>query len=65
MEFVDYLLATPVAEYNDHWVPYWLHCHLCDIEYDVVGKIETMEEDMAVITSEYNTLPLGGICNVV
>lgn len=50
VEFVDYLLVTPVSEYNDHWVPYWLHCHMCDIEYDVVGKIDTMEEDMEIIT---------------
>ena len=28
-EFVAYLLRTPVLDYNDHWLPYWLHCQLC------------------------------------
>ena len=28
-EFISYLLRTPVWDYNDHWIPYWLHCHLC------------------------------------
>ena len=49
-EFVTYLLRTPVAEYNDHWVPYWLHCHLCQLEYDVIGKMETLKEDIDFIT---------------
>ena len=48
-QFVDYLLEEPVEQYNDHWVPYWLHCHLCQMEYDVIGKMETLEEDMAFI----------------
>ena len=49
-EFVTYLLRTPVSEYNDHWVPYWLHCHLCQLEYDVIGKMETLREDIQFIT---------------
>ena len=56
VEFVDYLLSTPVTEYNDHWIPYWLHCHACEIEYDVVGKIDTIERDINFITSEYRRL---------
>ena len=38
-----------MAQYNDHWVPYWLHCHVCQLEYDIVGKMETVEEDMKFI----------------
>ena len=48
-QFVDYLLREEVKEYNDHWVPYWLHCHVCEMEYDVIGKMETLEEDMNFI----------------
>lgn len=36
-QFVDYLLKTDVADYNDHWIPYWLHCRVCRIEYDAIG----------------------------
>ena len=28
-QFVSYLLRTPVLDYNDHWLPYWLHCQFC------------------------------------
>ena len=28
-QFISYLLRTPVYDYNDHWAPFWLHCHLC------------------------------------
>jgi len=49
VQFVDYLLKEPVSQYNDHWVPYWLHCHVCDMEYDIIGKMETLQEDMNFI----------------
>ena len=50
-DFVNYLLRTPVAQYNDHWVPMWLHCHLCQIEYDVIAKMETITEDTDFIAT--------------
>ena len=28
-QFIAYLLRTPVSGYNDHWMPYWLHCQFC------------------------------------
>ena len=37
-QFIDYLLVTDISEYNDHWIPYWLHCKICWIEYDIIGK---------------------------
>lgn len=49
-DFVNYLLRTPVDQYNDHWVPYWLHCHLCEVEYDVIAKMETITEDTDFIS---------------
>eukprot|EP00092_Neocalanus_flemingeri_P001473 GFUD01001571.1.p1 GENE.GFUD01001571.1~~GFUD01001571.1.p1 ORF type:complete len:397 (+),score=102.82 GFUD01001571.1:352-1542(+) len=51
-EFVDYLLRVPVVQFNDHWVPYWLHCHVCEMEYDIIGKMETIAEDMDFIAEE-------------
>ena len=49
-EFVKYLLIERLEEYNDHWLPYWLHCHMCEMEYDVIGKLETWNEDVEFIT---------------
>jgi len=51
-EFVNYLLREPVHKFNDHWVPYWLHCHVCELEYDIIGKMETIGEDMEFIAEE-------------
>lgn len=51
-EFVDYLLRVPVERFNDHWVPYYLHCHVCEMEYDIIGKMETIAEDMDFIAVE-------------
>ena len=48
-EFVDYLIRTPIEEYNDHWLPNWIHCQLCSQEYDLIGYMETLDEDVAYI----------------
>ena len=37
-QFVDYLLRTDVSEYNDHWIPIWLHCRICLMEFDFIGE---------------------------
>jgi lysyl-tRNA synthetase class I len=48
-QFVDYLLRTKVENYNDHWLPYWLHCHFCQHQYRVVGRFENILEDTKYI----------------
>ncbi len=46
-DFVKYLIRTPVTKYNDHWLPQWLHCHVCnpEVEFDIIGKMESVIED--------------------
>ena len=44
-EFVSYLLATDVAEYNSHWVPVHLLCRPCSLLYTIIAKTETIERD--------------------
>ena len=38
VEFVEYLIRTPIENYNDHWLPNWIHCQVCTQKYDVIGK---------------------------
>ena len=38
-QFIDYLLVTDVSEYNDHWIPFWLHCKICWMDYDIIGTL--------------------------
>jgi hypothetical protein len=58
-EFAAYLLRVPAEQYDNHWLPYWLHCHLCRLEYDVIAKMETFAADMDFITGEYTVKKAG------
>ena len=53
-DFATYLTVERVEEYNDHWIPYWLHCHMCEMEFDVVGKMETLADDINFITGIFD-----------
>lgn len=48
-EFVDFLLDTQVEEYNEHWLPFYLLCTPCHLNYTLVAKTETIEEDSRYI----------------
>ncbi|KAK9308381.1 hypothetical protein QLX08_001564 [Tetragonisca angustula] len=42
-EFVQYLIHTDLANYgDDHWIPYYLYCTPCLVDYDIIAKIETL-----------------------
>ncbi|XP_030067671.1 carbohydrate sulfotransferase 12-like [Microcaecilia unicolor] len=47
-EFIQYLL-DPLTEkekpFNEHWKQVYRLCHPCQIEYDFIGKLETLDED--------------------
>ncbi|XP_076664845.1 carbohydrate sulfotransferase 11 isoform X2 [Andrena cerasifolii] len=45
-EFVQYLIHTDLASYgDDHWMPYYLFCTPCVLDYDIVAKVETLWRD--------------------
>ncbi|CAG5076804.1 Oidioi.mRNA.OKI2018_I69.PAR.g8551.t1.cds [Oikopleura dioica] len=37
----------PPIPKNEHWENYWSICYPCDIDYDYILKLETIEEDSA------------------
>ncbi|KAG7167443.1 Carbohydrate sulfotransferase 11-like 10 [Homarus americanus] len=43
-EFVSYIIDGGYRE-NQHWRPYVMQCYLCDIQYDIIAKYETLFED--------------------
>ncbi|XP_059409349.1 carbohydrate sulfotransferase 12 [Carassius carassius] len=46
--FIKYLLDPKTEEekpFNEHWQQMYRLCHPCQIEYDFVGKLETLNED--------------------
>ncbi|XP_064091082.1 carbohydrate sulfotransferase 10-like isoform X2 [Macrobrachium nipponense] len=44
-EFVQYLISTPVWEYNEHWRPYYLTCSPCHHHYNFILHLETLQDD--------------------
>ncbi|XP_026506500.1 carbohydrate sulfotransferase 12 [Terrapene carolina triunguis] len=49
-DFIQYLLdprTEKMAPFNEHWRQVYRLCHPCQIDYDFVGKLETLNEDAA------------------
>ncbi|KAM9305997.1 carbohydrate sulfotransferase 12 [Gastrophryne carolinensis] len=47
-QFIQYLLDARTEEqkpFNEHWRQVYRLCHPCQIDYDFVGKLETLDED--------------------
>ncbi|KAM6971863.1 carbohydrate sulfotransferase 12-like [Aplochiton taeniatus] len=47
-QFVSYLLdpeSERTAEFNEHWRQVYRLCHPCQVQYDFIGRLETLEED--------------------
>ena len=37
-----------------HWKPQYMQCFYCEMNYDVIGKVETFEEDFLYIVRRQN-----------
>ena len=48
-EFLAYVIDTPISAYNEHWRPYHLTCTPCHINYSVVMKLESLEDDAEIL----------------
>jgi len=48
-EFVLHLLASPPSTYDSHWAPLASHCQPCQVNYDLVLKVETLQSDWEVL----------------
>ena len=51
-QFVDYLLRTPVLDFNDHWLPYWLHCQFCRNKLVFLTKPKLRSYTLAIILNQ-------------
>jgi len=52
VEFVEYLLETPVTLYDEHWKPQFLLCPPCHFKFDVIVKMETFDRDTQFILQQ-------------
>lgn len=45
-----YLIDTDLNQRaDDHWIPFYLFCTPCLLKYDIIGKVETMQQDQLLI----------------
>ena len=44
----------PCFTINAHWRPFNARCSYCDITYNVIGRVETFEEDFRYIILKQN-----------
>ena len=51
VEFVDYVIKTPLLEYDQRWMPYFERCVPCHVGYDFLGKLETSDQDFDAMLS--------------
>merc|ERR1712179_881520 len=52
VEFVEYLVGTPVSKFDEHWKPMFLLCPPCHFKFDVIVKMETFHRDTQFILSQ-------------
>ena len=52
-EFVDFLLSSEVETYNEHWLPYYLLCTPCHLNYTVIARTEDIRDDSRSLTLIY------------
>ncbi|XP_075421723.1 carbohydrate sulfotransferase 12 [Ascaphus truei] len=56
-QFIQYLLDARTEEqkpFNEHWRQVYRLCHPCQIEYDFIGKLESLDEDTAHLLQHLN-----------
>ncbi|XP_067859848.1 carbohydrate sulfotransferase 12-like [Heptranchias perlo] len=59
--FIQYLLnpRNQMGCLNNHWCPIYKQCHPCQVKYDFIGKLETLDSD------SNHLLQLLGVDNIV
>ena len=56
-EFVDIILEKCGMNdlfCNEHWEPQYVHCNYCDVKYDFIGRVESLENDIRFIAHSIN-----------
>jgi len=55
-EFARYLADTDLSLYaDDHWIPYYLFCTPCLVDYDLIIHFETLDQDIQLLLQVLRT----------
>jgi chondroitin 4-sulfotransferase 11 len=44
-EFIEYLVDLPITEFESHWIPMYLQCMPCHIQYSIIARLDTLTVD--------------------
>ena len=44
-EFIEYLVDLPITKFNPHWIPMYLQCMPCHIQYSIIARLDTLTSD--------------------
>ncbi|XP_033745584.1 carbohydrate sulfotransferase 11-like [Pecten maximus] len=57
LEFVQFLTDEETKYFDDHWKTYTAICHPCHVQYDFIGKYETISRDADFILRDIGAPP--------
>ena len=49
-QFIDHVLKDIKTPQSEHWRPQFLNCNYCGINYDMIGRVETLNKDLEYIS---------------
>ena len=52
VEFVEYLIETPLDKYDEHWKPIFVLCPPCHFNFDIIVKMETFKRDTEFLLNQ-------------
>lgn len=52
VEFVEYLIETPMDKYDEHWKPIFVLCPPCHFNFDIIVKMETFKRDTQFLLNQ-------------
>lgn len=52
VEFVEYLIETPLDKYDEHWKPIFVLCPPCHFNFDIIVKMETFKRDTQFLLNQ-------------
>ena len=44
-EFIEYLVDLPIRKFEPHWIPMYLQCMPCHIQYSIIARLDTLTTD--------------------
>lgn len=54
-QFLELIVTEPIRFRNHHWEPMVAHCHPCEVMYDHIVRLETIQEDIPTILQRHRT----------